>query len=210
MAKFIISGGTTYDLTDPATNPLAPPMASVREQGFVLRNRINFSAITVPTATARIANVLRLLKVPKGTVMRELRFHAIRGATAPTHAFSSASSLSASDGSGATLNVGLVIHTDASQTASSDVTDTDALADHAITKKTGASAGMPTHSSASLAMTDYTSQSDTAGPTLPYTFQYGGWITMGIENSTGSSASSVSAAMVGTLEVRAVCDLLPE
>jgi len=209
MATFTTTGGTTYDLTDTSVNPDAVPVATPREGGFVLRNRINFSSVTAPTATNRVANVLRLLKVPKRTVIRELRFHAIRGQTAPTHGFSSASSLGSSAGSGATLNVGGVWYMDASQTASSAATDTDALADHVITKKTGVAAGMPTLS-ASTPVLDYTSQSDGNAPTLPFTFPYGGWITMGIEDSTGSSASSVSAKMSGVLEVRAVCDYIPE
>lgn len=209
MAKFTTTGNTTYDLTDNTVNAIAVEPATPREGGFVLRNRINFANVTAPTATSRVANVLRILKIPKGTVIRELRFHAVRGTTAPTHAFSSASSLSASDGSGATLNVGTVTYMSTSQSASSASTDTDALADHAITKKTGVAAGMPTLSS-STALTDYTSQSDSGSPTLPFTFPFGGWIQMGIANSTGSSASSVSAKMAGTLEIRAVCDYLGE
>jgi len=206
MAKFTITGATTYDLTDTDTNPSAVAQATPREGGFVLRNRINFGNVTAPTATSRVANILKLLKVPKGTVIREFRFHAVPGETAPSHAFSSAASLSASDGDGATLNVGAVWYQSASM--SSTTIDTDAFADHVITKKTGVAAGMPALST-SAEMTGYTSQSDSTSPTLPFTFPYGGYITMGIEDSTGSSASSVSAKMAGVLEVRAVCDYMP-
>lgn len=204
MAKFTITGATTYDLTDTDTNPNAVAQATPREGGFVLRNRINFGNVTAPTATDRVANILKLLKVPKGTIIREFRFHAVPGETVPSHAFSSQSTSGA--GSGATLNVGAVWYQSASQ--SSTTVDTDAFADHAITVKTGVAAGMPAFST-SAEMTTYTSQSDSSAPTLPFTFPYGGYITMGIEDSTGSSASSVDAAMAGVLEVRAVCDYMP-
>jgi len=214
-AKFTTTGATTYDLTSTSVNPNAAPVATPREGGFVLRNRIDFDEVTAPTATARVANILKILNVPKRTVVRAVRFHAIRGETAPTHAYSSASTHASSDASGATMGVGGVWYQSASQ--SSTTTDTDALADHALSavsssagSATGGSiAGFPTLSS-SAEMTDYTSQSDSASPTLPFTFPYGGYLTMGITNSTGSSASSVSGKFSGVLEVRALCDYIPE
>ena len=207
---FINSSNTTYDLTDPDVNSGAVNQATPREGGFVLRNRMNFTNITAPTCIAgKIANVLKILKVPKRTVIRELRFHAIRGATAPTHGITLGSSAASSAASGATMGVGGIWYTDASQTASSAVTDVDALADHAITKSTGVCAGMPTLDASGVIMTDYTEQSDTVAPVLPFTFPYGGWIQMGIV-AGGNNASDLTGAFAGTLEVRAVCDYIPE
>lgn len=206
---FINSSNTTYDLTDTDINPGAVNQATPREGGFILRNRMDFDNITAPTCiTGKIANVLKILKVPKRTVIREVRFHAIRGKTAPTHSITKGSSAASSAASGAVMGVGGIWYTDASQTASSAVTDVDALADHAITKSTGVCAGMPTLGS-SAEMTDYTKQSDTSAPVLPFTFPYGGWLTMGIV-AGGANASDLTGAFAGTLEVRAVCDYIPE
>ena len=207
--SFLTIGATTYDLTDPDTNPNAAPIATPQEAGFVLRNRIDFDEVTAPTCIASgvttIRNVLKILEVPDGTVVRELRFHAIRGETAPTHAMSSTSTSSAS---GAFMNVGVTHYTSASHT--STVTDVDAVADHTITKATGACAGMPTLAS-NGELTDYVAQSDTSAPVLPFTFPYGGYLQMSIVGaSTLASSAAIDGAFVGVLEVRAVCDYIPE
>jgi hypothetical protein len=90
---FVNSSNTTYDLTDPDVNPGAVNQATPREGGFTLRNRMNFANITAPTvATGCVANVLKVLKIPKRTVIRNLRLHAIRGTTAPTHGITTGSS----------------------------------------------------------------------------------------------------------------------
>ena len=207
--SFLSAGATTYDLTDPNTNPNASAVTTPVEGGFVLRNRIDFDEVTAPTCfgsgVTTIRNVLKLLEVPDRTVVRELRFHAIRGETAPTHAMSSTSTSSAS---GALMNIGTTHYTSASHT--STVTDVDAIADHAITKATGVCAGMPTLAS-NGELTDYVAQSDTSAPVLPFTFPYGGYLQASIVGaSTLADSAAVDGGFVGVLEIRAVCDYIPE
>jgi hypothetical protein len=106
------------------------------------------------------------------------------------------------------MGVGGIWFTDTSQTVGSAVTDVDALADHVITKNTGVCAGMPTLGS-STEMTDYTEQSDTGAPVLPFTFPYGGWLIVGVM-AGGTNAEDLTGKFSGTLEARAICDYIPE
>jgi len=213
MAKtetLITSGAVTYDLTDPDTNPNAAPIATPQESGFVLRNRIDFSAVTAPTCTGvgvtTVRNVLKFLKVPDGTVVRELRFHAIRGETAPTHAIAS---MTSSDLSAATLSVGIAVYQSASHT--STFTDVDAVADHALTHTTGAITGASPTLGSSTEFTDYLTQSDASAPIMPWTFPYGGYfqMTLAAAASNLTDSSAYDGAFAGVLEVRAVCDYIP-
>ena len=201
---FITTGGVTYDLTDTSVNPQAKTEHTPVPGGFTLKNKINFSAVTAPTVTNKVANTLKILTVPKGAIITTARLHDVPGTTVLAHKWTDASgsALSSSDGSGATLSMGFVWYKSASH--SSTVADVDALADHAITKKTGLMAGVPTFS-ASTPMTNYINISDTSSPTLPFTFPYGGYMTWNVTHSTGASASSVYGVFTGTVEVRCDC-----
>ena len=202
---------TKYDLTDPAVNPQAYPMATPRQGGFTLQNRINFDAITCPTIASSLANVLRVLKIPPRTIINRVAFCVPPGQTTVAHAYTG-SSLGASAGKSTVLNVGYINFKTLSaynaSSATSQVYDLDDLADHAITKKTGAVAGMPAWS-ASNQSTAIVSQSDTSAPIAPFYFPYGGWVA--IQASGGaSSLSKISGAMSGDLHVIADCNLMPE
>ncbi len=62
--SFTSSGAVTYDLTNISTNDIAAPIATAREGGFTMRNRINWGEVTAPTLTNAVMNVLKVLRVP--------------------------------------------------------------------------------------------------------------------------------------------------
>ena len=217
---FATSSGNTYDMTvapgisdapsATAGNKNAlPKTTQVDVRGFTLKNYINWDSngkdiVSNATATNAVSNIFKLLEVPAGSVLRQLRIGNIAGQTTVAHAYGSASS--ASDGKSAVLNIGVSQNKSAS--GSSTVVDIDALADHALTKKTGAlPAGAFGTVSASTPWTLTASQSDTGAPVLPFTFPYGGYITMQLTG--GSSTSSVDGAMAGDMLIEAVCDYQP-
>lgn len=201
MANPFITGGTTYDLTNPAVNPKAKPKAHPINGVAVLTNEIDWTALALLTSSAKKVNLFKILEIPKNCHIRDLRFMAKPGATAPTHAYVGAS-LTSSAGKSATMNVGLLWYKSAS--LASTIADTDAFADHAITKKTGAVASCPTIV-ASTPWTQSIKQSDTSAPLEPITLPYGGFVTMGIPASVGASASTVtSSKFSGTLVVQAL------
>ncbi|ACL06233.1 hypothetical protein Dalk_4555 [Desulfatibacillum aliphaticivorans] len=209
------ASGTTYDLTNGKVNPMACQPHSVPTHGgtFILHNRIDFTNSIAPTITDAVANTLKILKVPKGTTITKLRFHAVRGKTAPTHAYAhkSGSALGASAGKSATMDVGSIVYKSASQSASSAVTTANTfMSVEAITKATGAVATLSPTAAASTPFTDYVTVDDTTAATAPYTFQYGGFVTMGVTDSTGSSTSNINGAFTGVMDVVAECYHLPE
>jgi hypothetical protein len=207
---FATSSGTTYDYTVTQTaagakrNPDAKNEYTVREGGGVIRNFINWDRGDLPssaTATDAVSNIFKILYVPPGSIVRQLRIGTKIGETAVAHSYGSASS--ASDGKSAVLNIGWEQNKSAS--GSSQVVDIDAFADHAITKKTGAlAAGAFGTISASTPWTFAASQSDSGAPTLPMACPYGGYITMQLTG--GSSTASVDGAMAGDMVVEAVVD----
>lgn len=205
---FATTSGTTYDYTDPTSNPDAFNEVTPREGGFVARNYINWDRSDLPsnaTATNAVSNIFKLLKIPARSIVRQVRIGKKIGKTTLSHAYASASS--ASDGKSAVLNIG--VEASKSASGSSQVVDIDALADHALTKKTGAlPAGAFGTVSASTPWTAMASQSDSGAPTLPFIFPYGGYITMQLTG--GSSTSSVDGAMAGDMMIEAVCDYMPE
>lgn len=85
--SFTSSGAATYDLTDTGTvNTDAAALATAREGGFTMRNRINWGNVTAPTLTNGAMNVLKILRIPPRTVMEDLFLICPRGASATTHA----------------------------------------------------------------------------------------------------------------------------
>jgi hypothetical protein len=217
MAKFLTASGTTYDYTitqtaaGAARNPDAFNKVTPREGGFVARNYINWDGTGLAenrTAVAAVANKFKVLWIPPRSIIRNVIVGKKIGETTIAHSWASGSGASA--GSGAVLGVGVDMYKSAS--LSSTVEDVDALADHALTKgaaKGSLAAGAFGTVSASTPWTAVASQSDTSAPTLPFICPYGGWITMGIVNSTGSSASSITATMAGDMHIEAVCDYMP-
>lgn len=212
MAKFTLASGSTHDLTSVAINPNAAPVATPREGGFVLRNRIkwgsvNSSAELTADGSAN-ANVLRILQVPKRTIIRALSFHVVPGSTAATHAFTSGGS---SAGSAAKFQVGADMYKTASQVASSIKNDVDAFKTSiTVTKKTGAIGSTFGTVNASTPWTQAVNIG-TSSTIKAIPFPFGGFVRMNIKSSTGSSGSVMTnAKMAGVLEVRAVCDYMPE
>jgi hypothetical protein len=210
MAKFLTASGTTYNHTLTSSNPDAFNEVTPREGGFVARNEINWDDTRVASATAvaAVANKFRVLYIPPRSIIRQVIIGKKIGETTIAHSWASGSGASA--GSGALLGVGVDMNKSASGTTV--VSDPDALADHALTKgaaKGSLPAGAFGTVSASTPWTAVASQSDTSTPTLPFICPYGGWITLGIVNSTGSTASSINASLAGDMHIEAVCDYMP-
>jgi hypothetical protein len=206
---FATTSGTTYDYTDPTVNKDAFNKVTPREGGFVARNYINWDGEGIPNnktgQAAPISNIFKLLYIPPRSIIREVIIGKKIGETTIAQSLSGTSG--SSDASGAVLNVGVDFNKSAS--GSSQVQDIDALADHAITKKTGAiAAGAFGTNSASTPWTNVASQSDTSAPTLPFICPYGGYITMQLTG--GSNTASLVATMAGDMHIEAVCDYMPE
>lgn len=79
------TSGQTYDLTSEAVNKHAAPLATARENGFTMRNRIVWSDVTAPTMTNKVMNVLKLLRVPARTVIEDVFLVAPAGTSGTTH-----------------------------------------------------------------------------------------------------------------------------
>ena len=214
MAKeYTTTGGTTFDMNDPAVNPDAKNVTTPREGGFTLRNRINFSNPEIVAAGANmlanngaagaVANIFKILTVPARVSIKSLRILKVPGESN----FAGAHTSAGASNSGATMGIGTRFAKNAS---GSLINDVDALADHAITKSTGA---LPTTFFSGAASTPGqwdVSQSDTSAPVLPLVAPYGGDITMHIvDGSGGASASSDAIKMTGVFEVVADCDYMP-
>lgn len=205
---FATTSGTTYDYTDPTVNPDALNKVTPREGGFVARNYIDWDNAELPNKktgqAAPISNVFKLLYIPPRSIVRNVIIGKTIGGTTIAQSLGGISG--SSDASGAVLNIGVEMHKSAS--GSSQVVDIDALADHAITKKTGAlPAGAFGTNSASTPWTNVASQSDTSAPVLPFICPYGGYITMQLTG--GSNTASLTATMAGDMQVEAVCDYMP-
>jgi hypothetical protein len=212
MAKYTITSGSTFDLTDPAINPNAAEISTPRQGGFTVRNRIDFDNPTLQAAgadvaaTLNVANLFYILEIPKRTNIRRLTFTSLPGedvlAGSPTAAsYGSVAS--------ATMGVGNKMYKNAS--GSFGTHDVDAYADHAITNSTGALPTTMVSKAASTPDTWAQTQSDLTAPLYPHAAPYGGYVTMGIVASTGgSSASSGGLKLTGVVEVTAECDYIPE
>jgi len=214
MAKeYTLTGGTTFDMSDPTVNPDAKNVTTPREGGFTLRNRINFSnpeivasganMLAVVGTAGAVCNTFKILEVPERVSLRTVRILKVPGETN----FGGAHTSAAASNSGATMGIGTRFAKNAS---GSLINDPDALADHAIVKSTGA---LPTTFFSGAASTPGqwdVSQSDTSTPVLPLVAPYGGDITMHIiDGSGGASASSDAIKMTGVFEIVADCDYMP-
>lgn len=132
--KFTTTAGEVIDLTNPTYNPDAAPEATPRQGGFVLRNRWNcdnlaaaykqtfgpFSASV--TASATSANIIKVLKVPKRTLVKgPVNVFAVASQTIPGHATTGAATAASLNSAGAAGILGFTAYAynDNSQTAAS-------------------------------------------------------------------------------------------
>lgn len=208
--EFTIASGSTYDLQDVAYNPDAAPIATPREEGFTLRNRINWSnaksSANILGDGSQNANILRLLTVPKRTLIRALTFAVVPGSSAANNTFTSGSS---SAGSAAKLQVGAEGWHNASQS-----TIKQSLTAFKTSITMTASSGSISSTFGSVTTSTPWTQAvniGTSSKIKAVAYPFGGFVVMNIKNSTGANASKMSSSVLsGTLEVRAVCEFMPE
>ena len=223
LASFV----NAKNLQSITVNPVAAPIATPREGGFTLRNRVNFSSVnssadqligTIASNAATGTN-WQVLQVPKRTILHQLVLTGVPGSSAAAHAYdydTAVGSANASTGNSAKFEFGAVAYKDASQTAGSVVADSDGLmASIAVTKKTGAisSAFGQAVGSTPLSMAvNHTTSDQLEGITFPY----GGFVTMNLKagataiKSYTSSAAITGGTLTGVMEAQAYCTYLPE
>lgn len=139
--KMTFAGGETIDLTSATVNPDAAPTATPREGGFVLRNRWNCDNLSAAnkqtfgpfgagvTASATSANVIRIMKVPKRTILRgPVNVVAVASETIPGHGMLGAATKASLDAAFTAGVLGFTVQAfnDNSQTAASIKTHTAA------------------------------------------------------------------------------------
>lgn len=112
------TAASDIDLTAIATNPDVWPVATPRAGGFTLRNRINASNLATAATylldpadfdsgtAATVTQRMRILEVPKRTIVRHVSIQSVPGQTAPDTAFASVSNVNASFASGLDLQIG--------------------------------------------------------------------------------------------------------
>ncbi len=226
MANLKLTAATTVtNLQDISINPNASAVATAREGGFVLRNRINFSSVNSSAANpmsaistaAATAKLMGVLEVPDGTTIRALSFHGVPGSSAVAHAWaytSSVSSAGASTAKSAKLEIGVAAYKSASH--SSLKTDTDAFhASIAITQKTGV---IGSTFGAAVGSTPYAMAINhtTSNALEAVTFPYGGYVTFNYKagssavQSYSASSAITGGALTGVMEARALADKMPE
>jgi len=215
------------NLQSTTVNPNAAPVATPREGGFTLRNRVSWAACNSSAATtigtiaasAATATNIQILQVPKRTILHQLIFTGVPGSTATTHTYSyttAVSSAHASTGKSAKFEIGAAAYKEASQKAASVKVDIDEFAASlAITKKTGAIGSTFGLAVGSLPLSMAVNHT-TSAQFERITFPYGGFVTMNIK--TGSSAvksfsksdAITGGTLVGVMEAQAYCTYLPE
>ncbi len=220
--SFVSSAAVTYDLTAVGTNAGRVPEMTAREPGFVARNRIVFGAVTAPTLTNKVMNVLKLLKVPERTVVTGIFLVAPRETAGVTHNVNSKSVVSATY-----VGMGWIAYKSASLASTS--TDANGFATATLAKSkihTGSVAAFPADPASSPAgsvrhvkaganegddqgWADTASADNSGGMAFPY----GGFVTFEIVSGKGASgvaASSLDAAFAGVLDVCATGFKIPE
>lgn len=210
MAKPIdTTGVTTYDLTDTTILTASPSVRTpIDTLQFVLRNRIDWTndvGSSRPTLDAHagasstaLANIFRVLKVPKRTVVHSISLH--------TETTSWAHSHTGSVGASAVLNFQACCYKTASQT--SVVRTANGFGYLAITASGGAISGLPTVS----ASTPWTAAQlpTVTNAAQPVFFPYGGFIEL--QMSGGASTQNVTGdgSFTGIGEIQAHCTSVPE
>ena len=209
---------TKYDLTDATLNPKAYPQSTPRQGGFTLQNRIDFDAVTAPTGTKGVANVLKLIHIPPRTIVNRVIFANPVGGAVLDHKFTDASGVALSGssvGKSTNLAIGYIYYKTAAayaaSSATSQVLDSDDVALLPLTKKTGVvttKTYVPqrTASDENLGVID---MAGTAGGIVyPHILPYGGWLVAQL--STGASVASSYAVLTGDLHIIVGCDVMPE
>lgn len=216
------SSAITYDLTSVSTNDRAAPIATAREGGFTMRNRIEWETGVTPTMTDGVMNVLKILRVPKRTVVEDVYLVCPAGGTATTHTVGISYAVSASTAS-ATAGIGFIAYDSKNWNSASTVTAGFGKATVDNSKlHTGSVVALPT-----IATTPKTSiraiktgiaganhgWADGAGDgQIGVAFPHGGYITFQIlaGKGSGSGLASWDAEFAGTTEVVARGWKLPE
>lgn len=250
--KFNVAVSSLINLTSVSNNPSVAPVTTPRQGGFTLRNRINVANITSANATlwtaaakssaSQATSAMLVLEVPKRTFVKHVSLRNPAGSTAPTTAFANVHASANSFASGAYLQLGGVFYKNASQSLSSSAIiytadsrqsiasmDGTLFGALAITKETGATAGLPSKVSTSSS-TPYTGGEMFTVPgadeqVLPKGayFPYGGFVTLQLgphghataSTSSGhltnvSSSSATTFKIAGVWEFMADCEYLPE
>lgn len=132
--KFTTTAGEVIDLTSATVNPEAAGHVTPREGGFVIRNRWNCDKLAAAdkqtfgpmsasvTASATSANIIKVLKVPKRTLVKgPVRVMAVASETIPGHAVLGAATKASLNSAGAAGVLGFTgyAYNDNSQTAAS-------------------------------------------------------------------------------------------
>jgi len=219
QVSFTASSATTYDLTSVATNADATAEVTPREGGFVARNRINFGSVTAPTLTNAVMNVLKLVKIPKRSVITDVFLIAPKGTAGVTH---NCNSLSITSG---TAGVGFIAYKSASHVSTSSDADGFALATLAKSKiHTSSVLALPGDPETSPKAAIRHVAAGVAGGNQGWAdgggdqqnglyFPYGGHITFQVtagKGPSGTAASSLDGTFSGVLEVAAKGFKVPE
>lgn len=178
----------------------------IENRDFKLYNEIDFTNdvpaaynITVDAdagaSSVGVANIFRVLKIPAGTIVRELLLTAPES-TAPSNSWTGDS------GASTLLNFSATAYKSASKAAV--VTDLDGFGVAAVTNSGGAVAGLPTVN-ASTPWTRTKLVTTTTSASQPSYFPYGGYVELQFSGGASTSALTADGAFAGTLGIIADC-----
>ncbi len=205
---WVSTSAQTYDLTTTTVNPDAANLATAREGGHTMRNRVIWANVTAPTLTNKVMNILKLLRVPPRSAVEKVFLIAPRGTGGCTHATYSAS---VSSGVG---EIGFIAYQSASWSSSQAVAGGFAQCTVAKSKlHTSSVLALPGDPETSPKGSIRRVAVDIAGAAHGWAdgddngqagmhFPYGGYITFQLTSGKGSvtAAASWDAEFSGTLE----------
>lgn len=208
MAKALVTTRTSvtvYNLADSDTyHDPAPQRTGTENEVFKARNVINFAQVssantmTVATASGALSNIIQILKIPKRTVVNNIRF-GIPSGTAPSLSWSGSYA-------NITFNVNLTAYTSASLSSTATAAKGGG---HFNTSSSGGGITSFASVSASTPWTATVNPAQTGSSKLPAWFPNGGYIELQL--SGGASTSSHAATIAsGTMEVMAEGTRIPE
>jgi len=199
-------------------NPDAVNEITPREGGFVARNRINFANVNTPTLSDAVMNVLKLLKIPKKTVVTDIYLISVVGGAAVTHNCNSDVVTSA------TCGIGWIAYKSASLSSTSTVTE--GFAEATLTKSkihTSSVVALPTvvgtpkgavrHIATDIAGGAHGWADGADNGQVGMYFPYGGFVTFQAtagKGASGTAASSLDGEFSGVLEISATGFKVPE
>ncbi|KKN27449.1 hypothetical protein LCGC14_0864650 [marine sediment metagenome] len=224
LALTVAAFASAKNLQSTAINPIAAPIATPREGGFTLRNRVSWAGTnssarktmgTIASAAAAATNY-QVLTIPKRTLLKSLVFLTPPGSTAATHAFSIASAHASGAKSGK-WEIGVAAYKEASQKAASVKVDIDGLmASIAITKATGLISSAFGQAVGSLPLSMAINHT-TSDKFEAITFPFGGFVTMNykagasaLKSVDKSSTVLTGSKFTGVMEAMADCVYIPE